>query len=80
MLAPDRADHELINGEAEAEMDWLKSIIVAVELSAVSRIFPRRRVGLILGNTAADDSIRITRHTGVSQTCQSGKHYDCEIW
>ena len=44
-------------------MEWLKSIIVAVEPSAVSRISPGRRVRLILGNTVTEDSARVTRHT-----------------
>ena len=65
MLAPwPEADHELINGEAEAEMEWLKSIIVAVRtIRSESNIPPGDELGLILGNTVADDSIRVTRHT-----------------
>ena len=57
------ADHELINGEAEAEMEWLKSIIVAVRtIRSESNIPPGDELGLILGNTVADDSARVTRH------------------
>ena len=65
MLAPwPEANHELINGEAEAEMEWLKSIIVAVRtIRSESNIPPGDELGLILGNTVADDSIRMTRHT-----------------
>ena len=65
MLAPwPEADHELINGEAEAEMEWLKSIIVAVRtIRSESNIPPGDELGLILGNTVADDNIRVTRHT-----------------
>jgi valyl-tRNA synthetase len=58
------ADHELINGDAEAEMEWLKSIIVAVRtIRSESNIPPGDELGLILGNTVADDSARVTRHT-----------------
>ena len=57
------ADHELINGDAEAEMEWLKSIIVAVRtIRSESNIPPGDELGLILGNTVADDSARVTRH------------------
>ncbi len=57
------ADHELINGGAEAEMEWLKSIIVAVRtIRSESNIPPGDELGLILGNTVADDSARVTRH------------------
>ena len=38
------ADHELINGEAEAEMEWLKSIIVAVRTIRSESNIPGRRV------------------------------------
>ena len=70
MLAPwPEANHELINGEAEAEMEWLKSIIVAVRtIRSESNIPPGDELGLILGNMVADDSIRMTRHTPVSYT------------
>jgi valyl-tRNA synthetase len=58
------ADHEQINGEAEAEMEWLKSIIVAVRtIRSESNIPPGDELALILGNTVADDSARVTRHT-----------------
>ena len=58
------ADHKLINGEAEAEMEWLKSVIVAVRtIRSESNIPPGDELALILGNTAADDSARVTRHT-----------------
>jgi len=58
------ADHELINSNAEAEMEWLKSIIVAVRtIRSESNIPPGDELGLILGNTVADDSARVTRHT-----------------
>ena len=58
------ADHELINGDAEAEMEWLKSIIVAVRtIRSESNIPPGDELGLILGNTVANDSARVTRHT-----------------
>jgi valyl-tRNA synthetase len=58
------ADHELINGEAEAEMEWLKSIIVAVRtIRSESNIPPGDELALILGNTVAEDSARVTRHT-----------------
>ena len=58
------ADHELINGDAEAEMEWLKSIIVAVRtIRSESNIPPGDELALILGNTVADDSARVTRHT-----------------
>ena len=57
------ADHELIYGDAEAEMEWLKSIIVAVRtIRSESNIPPGDELGLILGNTVADDSARVTRH------------------
>ena len=57
------ADHELINGDAEAEMEWLKSIIVAVRaIRSESNIPPGDELGLILGNTVADDSARVNRH------------------
>ena len=58
------ADHELITSEAEAEMEWLKSIIVAVRtIRSESNIPPGDELGLILGNTVAEDSARVTRHT-----------------
>ena len=58
------ADHELINGDAEAEMEWLKSIIVAVRtIRSESNIPPGDELGLILGNTVTEDSARVTRHT-----------------
>jgi len=58
------ADHELINSDAEAEMEWLKSIIVAVRtIRSESNIPPGDELGLILGNTVADDSVRVIRHT-----------------
>jgi len=58
------ADHELINSNAEAEMEWLKSIIVAVRtIRSESNIPPGDELGLILGNTVADDRARVTRHT-----------------
>ena len=58
------ADHELINSDAEAEMEWLKSIIVAVRtIRSESNIPPGDELGLILGNTVAEDSARVTRHT-----------------
>ena len=58
------ADHELINGDAEAEMEWLKSIIVAVRtIRSESNIPPGDELALILGNTVAEDSARVTRHT-----------------
>ena len=75
------ADHDLINGDAEAEMEWLKSIIVAVRtIRSESNILLGDELGLILGNTVTEDSARDSTHTGVSQTSQSGKHYDCETW
>ena len=58
------ADRELINDDAEAEMEWLKSIIVAVRtIRSESNIPPGDELALILGNTVADDSARVTRHT-----------------
>ena len=58
------ADHDLINGDAEAEMEWLKSIIVAVRtIRSESNIPPGDELGLILGNTVTEDSARVTRHT-----------------
>ena len=58
------ADHELINSDAEAEMEWLKSIIVAVRtIRSESNIPPGDELALILGNTVAEDSARVTRHT-----------------
>jgi valyl-tRNA synthetase len=58
------ADHDLINGDAEAEMEWLKSIIVAVRtIRSESNIPPGDELALILGNTVTEDSARVTRHT-----------------
>ena len=58
------ADRSQINGNAEAEMEWLKSIIVAVRtIRSESNIPPGDELALILGNTVADDSARVTRHT-----------------
>ena len=58
------ADHELTNGEAEAEMEWLKSVIVAVRtIRSESNIPPGDELALILGNTVAADSARVARHT-----------------
>jgi valyl-tRNA synthetase len=57
------ADDEKINREAEAEMEWLKSIIVAVRtIRSESNIPPGEQLALILGNTVSDDSARATRH------------------
>ena len=57
------ADHELINGEAEAEMEWLKSVIVAVRtIRSESNIPPGDELALILGNTVAADGARVARH------------------
>jgi len=57
------ADDEKINHEAEAEMEWLKSIIVAVRsIRSESNIPPGDELALILGNTVSDDSARATRH------------------
>ena len=64
MLAewPD-ADGRQVNAEAEAEMEWLKSIIVAVRtIRSESNIPPGDELTLILGNTVAEDSARVTRH------------------
>jgi valyl-tRNA synthetase len=64
MLAewPD-ADGSQVNAEAEAEMEWLKSIIVAVRtIRSESNIPPGDELTLILGNTVAEDSARVTRH------------------
>jgi valyl-tRNA synthetase len=45
-------------------MEWLKSIIVAVRtIRSESNIPPGDELALILGNTVADDSARVTRHT-----------------
>jgi valyl-tRNA synthetase len=57
------ADNEKINREAEAEVEWLKSIIVAVRtIRSESNIPPGDELALILGNTVSDDSARVTRH------------------
>ncbi|MEC8157844.1 MAG: valine--tRNA ligase [Pseudomonadota bacterium] len=57
------ADHEQINGEAEAEMEWLKSIIVAVRtIRSESNIPPGDELALVLGNTVVADGARVTRH------------------
>ncbi len=59
-----KADHSQINAEAEAEIEWLKSIIVAVRtIRSESNIPPGDELALILGNTVAEDDARITRHT-----------------
>jgi valyl-tRNA synthetase len=58
------ADRSQINGEAEAEMDWLKSIIVAVRtIRSESNIPPGDELALILGNTGVEDAPRVNRHT-----------------
>ena len=58
------ADHKLINDEAEAEMEWLKSVIVAVRtIRSESNIPPGDELALILGNTVAADSALVARHT-----------------
>ena len=58
------ADRNQISGEAEAEMEWLKSIIVAVRtIRSESNIPPGDELVLILGNTVAEDGPRVTRHT-----------------
>ena len=58
------SDHKLINDEAEAEMEWLKSVIVAVRtIRSESNIPPGDELALILGNTVAADSARVARHT-----------------
>lgn len=64
MLAPwPEADYELTNDEAEAEVEWLKSIIVAVRaIRSESNIPPGDELALILGNTVSEDSARVTRH------------------
>ena len=45
------ADHELINGEAEAEMEWLKSIIVAVRTIRSESNIPQETSWRYFGNT-----------------------------
>ena len=58
------ADPSQINGEAKAEMEWLKSIIVAVRtIRSESNIPPGDELALILGNTVVKDVPRITRYT-----------------
>ena len=57
------ADHKQINGEAEAEIEWLKSIIVAVRtIRSESNIPPGDELTLVLGNTVVTDGARVTRH------------------
>ena len=57
------ADHELINGDAEAEMEWLNPSSSLSEPSAVSRISPGRRVRANSWQHGCRDSARVTRHT-----------------
>jgi valyl-tRNA synthetase len=59
-----KADQSEINADAEAEMEWLKSIIVAIRtIRSEANIPPGDELKLILGNTVLEDSARVTRHT-----------------
>ena len=57
------ADEKRVDTDAEDEMEWLKSIIVAVRtIRSESNIPPGDELTLILGNTAEKDSARVARH------------------
>ena len=57
------ADQTAVDSNAEDEMEWLKSIIVAIRtIRSESNIPPGDELELTLGNTVPEDGARVNRH------------------